>query len=80
MKNTLCTMPPWVEISCKAYLLFNIFSDDPHVGNLILGLYLVFLITGQILEKVQFNRRYVLGCWCMVGGGLTWGVSLTWGK
>ena len=45
-------MSPWVEILCKACLTFlNIFSDDLHVGILIIGLYLVCLITGQALGE-----------------------------
>ena len=80
MKNTLCTMPFWVKISCKACLIFsNIFSGDLHADILIIGLYLVCLITGQALGEGSTIYKVLPGCWC-VDGDLTWGVSLTWGK
>ena len=54
MKNTLCTMPPWLDISCKANLIFlNVFSDDLQVGTLIIRLYLVCLIIGQALGEIS---------------------------
>ena len=51
LKSTFCTMRLWKEISCKAYLFFNIFSDDLHVATLIIGLYLVSLIIGKALGE-----------------------------
>ena len=53
MKNALCTMPPWVEISCKTCLIFLIYLGKicTSVGTLIIGVYLVYLITGQALGE-----------------------------
>ena len=77
LKNTLCTMPPWVDILCKAPLIFsNIFSDDLHVGTLIKELCLVCLITGQALGEGRTIQKVLARCWC-VDGDLSWGVSLT---
>ena len=45
-------MPPWVETSCKACLILsNIFSGDLHVGTLVIGLYLVCLVTGPAVGE-----------------------------
>ena len=45
-------MPPWVETSCKACLILsNIFSGDLHVGTLVLGRYVVCLVTGPAVGE-----------------------------
>ena len=52
LKKNLCAMPPWVEISCKACLIFsNVFSGDLHIGTLVIGLYLVCLVTGAAVGE-----------------------------
>ena len=73
LKNTLCTMPPWVGISCKICLLFWYFQ---------LWATLWCLNYRALLNLPNYWtdswRRYNLkGVGVSMG---SWGVSLAWGQ
>ena len=61
LKNTLCTMPPWVGISFKVF--FNTFNGDPHVDALIKGSYVRFAkLLVRLLQKVATIKTCSLVC------------------